>query len=726
MPLQRLGRYELLRVLGRGAMGVVYEARDPNLERRVAIKTIRMEDLGGAAELADYEARFRAEARSAARLQHPNIVSVYDSDRDGDVAFLVMEFVEGQDLKYHLAQSRRFSLEETLNLTSDLLAALDYSHRQGVVHRDIKPANLLIEGSGRLKLTDFGVARIQDGGDATRTASGMVGTLKYMAPEQVQGKRADARSDLFSVGVVLYQLLTDRRPFDGANEYEIITAIVADDPPPPSQFNTALPRGLDRLVERALAKDAADRFPTAADFARALREAVQPGDDTTVRPPPGPRSASGEAGASTGASAWRGSVPPSVGSGSSSTVTQELELLYWKDVKDTSDPEELDVFLAKFPQGIYAELARKRLKTLKAAAALAPTVTPQASAFEATMRVSPPPTTAAPASESTSRETTQTELQTQLIPRRNPLLQPSSRTESDDGTTRWLAREAAADAPEPDDSEAAGAEPQGDGGAATKAISSVAAASPGASSVRPAASASDARPASGGNRGRGPAAPDRAGHKGLPLAALGGGALVLALAGAAWWNLRGDSTSDAAALAAASAASAAASAASAAAGALIPASAALAAGEEVIVATSSVGTASSAASAASRALQAASAPASRASRPAAPAAAAASAASSAHSAEPAAATPVPAAARPASRAGRPDDAASATAAANSAASAAANPDELCGDKVFIARELCLRQACAQPKYRSHPICKERREIEKWREEEAERRRLQGN
>ena len=723
MPLQRLGRYELLRVLGRGAMGVVYEARDPNLERRVAIKTIRMEDLGGAAELADYEVRFRAEARSAARLQHPNIVSVYDSDRDGDIAFLVMEFVEGQDLKYHLAQGRRFSLEETLNLTSDLLAALDYSHRQGVVHRDIKPANLLIESSSRLKLTDFGVARIQDGGEATRTASGMVGTLKYMAPEQVQGKRADARSDLFSVGVVLYQLLTDRRPFDGVNEYEIITAIVADDPPPPSQFNTALPRGLDRLIERALAKEAADRFPTAADFARALREAVQPGDDTTVRPPPGPRSAPGEAGASTGASAWRGSVPPSVGSGSSSTVTQELELLYWKDVKDTSDSEELDVFLAKFPQGIYAELARKRLKTLRAAAALAPTVTPQAGAFEATMRVSPPPV--AFTSESIPRETTQTELQTQVIPRRNPLLQPSGHTESDDGTTRWLAREAAADTPESGAAEPDGAELNGAGGAARDAGSRVAAVSPGASVARTAAPATAAQPVADRHTGRASMAPYGAGRQGLPLVALGGGALVLALTGAAWWSLRGAGANDAAALAAASAA---ASAASAAAGALIPASAALAAGEEVIVATRSTTAASKPASAASGAAAVASAPALRASRSAAPAAAArsASAASSALTAEPAAAPPASAAARPASRAGRPDDAPSAAAAANSAATVAASPDELCGDKVFIARELCLRQACAQPKYRSHPICKERREIEKWREEEAERRRLQGN
>lgn len=715
MPLQRLGRYELLRVLGRGAMGVVYEARDPNLERRVAIKTIRMEDLGGAAELADYEARFRAEARSAARLQHPNIVSVYDSDRDGDIAFLVMEYVEGQDLKNHLAQARRFSLEETLNLTSDLLAALDYSHRQGVVHRDIKPANLLIEGSGRLKLTDFGVARIQDGGDATRTASGMVGTLKYMAPEQVQGKRADARSDLFSVGVVLYQLLTDRRPFDGANEYEIITAIVADDPPPPSQFNPALPRGLDRLIERALAKEAAERFPTAAEFARALREAVQPGDDTTVRPPPGPRSGPGEAGGSTGASGWRGSVPPSVGSGSSSTVTQELELLYWKDVKDTNDPEELDVFLAKFPQGIYAELARKRLKTLRAAAALAPTVTPHAGAFEATMRVSPPPV--AFTSESIPRETTQTELQTQVIPRRNPLLQPSGHTESDDGTTRWLAREAAADAYAPDDSTTGGAAARAGAGA-------------GAPAAQASATAIGARPVRRDGPGGGTAGTEGGGRAGLPrAAALGGGALVLALAGAAWWSLRGDATSDAAALAAVSAAAAAASAASAATSGPIPASAALAAGEEVIVGTRPVDAASSPASAASRAAQTASAPTSRASRPAVPAAQAAATAPTGLSApppEPALAPPATAPVRPASRAGRTDDAASAAAAANGSASAAANPDELCGDKVFIARELCLRQACAQSKYRSHAICKERREIEKWREEEAERRRLQGN
>ncbi|MFL6694977.1 MAG: serine/threonine-protein kinase, partial [Ramlibacter sp.] len=212
MHQRKLGRYELLRVLGKGAMGVVYEARDPNLDRRVAIKTIMVDDLAPGAA-AEYEERFRTEARSAARLQHPNIVSVYDSDRDGNTAFLVMEFIEGDDLKRHLDRGDRHDVQQALRLITDLLAALDFAHRQGVVHRDVKPANLLIEPGGRLKLTDFGVARIA--GEATRTQGSMIGTLKYMAPEQVQGQKIDSRADLFSAAVVAYQLVTGVRPFDG-------------------------------------------------------------------------------------------------------------------------------------------------------------------------------------------------------------------------------------------------------------------------------------------------------------------------------------------------------------------------------------------------------------------------------------------------------------------------------------------------------------------------------
>jgi len=355
VSLRKLGRYEIVRVLGKGAMGIVYEGRDPNLDRHVAIKTVKVENLSPEAA-AEYESRFRTEARSAARLQHPNIVSVYDSDRDGDVAFLVMEYIHGDDLKHHLDGGERYSLEQSLRMVDDLLSALDYAHRHGIVHRDIKPANLLIEASGRVKLTDFGVARIQDGGDATRTQGAMVGTLKYMAPEQVQGQKIDARADLFSAGVLLYQLLTDQRPFDGDNEFSIIQQIVGQAPRPPSAVNARLPAAIDTVVAKALAKDREQRYATAGEFANALRAAMRQADDPTVLPPANP-ARSGKGGIYLVTSPG-GTMPMG------STVTQELELVYWKDVKDSNDPEDLEVFLAKFPSGIYADLARRRLRKL--------------------------------------------------------------------------------------------------------------------------------------------------------------------------------------------------------------------------------------------------------------------------------------------------------------------------------------------------------------------------
>ena len=340
-------------------MGVVYEGRDPNLDRRVAIKTVKVENLSEEAA-AEYEARFRTEARSAARLQHPNIVSVYDSDRDGDIAFLVMEYIQGDDLKHHLDKGIRYSLEQSLKMIRDLLSALDYAHKQGIVHRDIKPANLLIEPGGRVKLTDFGVARIQDSGEATRTQGSMVGTLKYMSPEQVQGQKIDSRADLFSVGVVLYQLLTDKRPFDGDNDFSIIHQIIGHTPAPPSSFNARLPPAIDAVVARALAKDREQRFATARDFASALQSAIRRAEDATVVPPADPlRKIEGVRTDSRGHPSVPGS--PSV---TGATVTQELELVYWKDIKDSTDPEELEGFLVKFPAGIYADLARRRLRKL--------------------------------------------------------------------------------------------------------------------------------------------------------------------------------------------------------------------------------------------------------------------------------------------------------------------------------------------------------------------------
>ncbi len=365
MTPHRLGRYDLTRILGKGAMGVVYEGRDPNLDRRVAIKTIRVENLS-AEEVLNYDARFRTESRSAARLQHPNIVSVYDSDRDGDVAFLVMEYVEGEDLKDHMDQGRRFALADTVRIVLDLLAALDHAHRQGIVHRDIKPANLLMEPGGRVKLTDFGVARFQDSGEATRTQGGMVGTLKYMSPEQVKGHKADQRSDLFSAGVLLYQLLTDVRPFDGDNEFTIIHCILEYEPKPPSAINSGLPASIDQVLAKALAKDREQRFQSADEFASALQSALRSSDDTTVVPPMKAVHQRTESGVSTGSFGFSG-FRNSQSATSAATITQELELVYWKDVRDSDDVQELETFLRKFPIGVYADLARRRVRKISGA-----------------------------------------------------------------------------------------------------------------------------------------------------------------------------------------------------------------------------------------------------------------------------------------------------------------------------------------------------------------------
>ena len=363
--MKKLGRYDLLRVLGKGAMGLVYEGRDPNLDRRVAIKTIKVENLT-AEEAADYEVRFRTEARSAARLQHPHIVTVFDSDRDGDVAFLVMEFIDGEDLKHHLDRGDVYTLGQTVGIMGDLLSAMDYAHRQGVVHRDIKPANLLMEPSGRLKLTDFGVARIQDSGDATRTQGSMVGTLKYMSPEQVQGRPIDARSDLFAAGVVLYQLLTSKRPFDGVSDFDVIQSIVGQDPVSPSSITPGLPAAIDAVVARALEKSKDARYASAQEFHTALVAAIHGDIDQTIRPKARPNL---RARSSAGALSEGGQPPfgtaleSSLGSGSSA-ITQEAELVYWKDVKDSNEADDFEGFLSRFPRGIYADLARRKLKRL--------------------------------------------------------------------------------------------------------------------------------------------------------------------------------------------------------------------------------------------------------------------------------------------------------------------------------------------------------------------------
>src|SRR4051812_17035240 len=340
-------------------MGLVYEGMDSVLQRRVAIKTIIVENLDSKAA-DEYESRFRTEALAAARLQHPNIVTVYDFGRHEGVAYLVMQYIEGDDLKDHLDRREKFPPQISVAMILDLLSALDAAHENNIVHRDIKPANMLIE-KGRGKLTDFGVARIQDPDAAHKTQGGAggIGTPRYMSPEQAQGQRVDSRSDLFSTGIVLYELLTGVRPFDGDNPFAIIHQIISTVPPPPTYHNNKLPKSIDAVVARALAKNRDERFSSARDFAMALKAAGQRVGTGTVATSRGP--APGPVGSATMPG---GSTVSDTASQGGSNLNLELELEYWKEVKDSEDADDFLAFLEQFPNGKFAGLAQRRLKKL--------------------------------------------------------------------------------------------------------------------------------------------------------------------------------------------------------------------------------------------------------------------------------------------------------------------------------------------------------------------------
>jgi serine/threonine protein kinase len=289
--MTQLGRYQLKSVLGRGAMGLVYEALDPRLDRRVAIKTILKSHLLDDSVAQDYSRRFVREAQAAARLTHPHIVTVYDFGEEDEVAYIVMEFIEGRELAQHFDNQNYFGLAEAVRILCELLDALSYAHDRGIVHRDVKPANVMIDRAGHVKLTDFGVARLVDMG-ADRTMPGtMVGTPSYMSPEQIQGMAVGSRTDLFAVGVILYQFLTHERPFGGGGQWAVQRKILHEDPMPPSQLAPASPRIFDAIALRALAKNPDHRFQSASAFAGELRLALQTLPGTTAPPPrPEPQS----------------------------------------------------------------------------------------------------------------------------------------------------------------------------------------------------------------------------------------------------------------------------------------------------------------------------------------------------------------------------------------------------------------------------------------------------
>ncbi|TFW14756.1 serine/threonine-protein kinase [Duganella callida] len=277
--LEQLGKYRIDRVLGKGAMGVVYLAFDPHIERVVALKTVRKEMFSDAQQ-ADLIHRFKNEAMAAGRLQHANIVSVYDYGEDSETAYIAMEYVEGVGLNTLMVPDQPTDPARIRAWMGDLLLALDYAHARGVVHRDIKPANLLITAGAQVKVSDFGIARIESS-TLTQTGS-MIGTPSYMSPEQFRGETADGRADVFSSAIVLYQLLTGVRPFTGSPSV-VMQQILNDTPPPPSSLVPSLDPGYDAVIQRALAKSPADRYPSARAFLDALHRVGQdpatPADD---------------------------------------------------------------------------------------------------------------------------------------------------------------------------------------------------------------------------------------------------------------------------------------------------------------------------------------------------------------------------------------------------------------------------------------------------------------
>jgi eukaryotic-like serine/threonine-protein kinase len=267
--ISTLGRYKIISEIGQGAMGVVYKAVDPIIDRTVAIKTINLNL--SKTELEEYEARFQQEIKAAGRLNHPNIVTIYDVGKTDQVAYMAMEFLEGKELKDLIASGNLPPADQVVDIISQVADGLHFAHLQDIVHRDVKPSNIMVLKNSLAKITDFGIARLPN--SAVKTMTGLIlGSPRYMSPEQVIGKAIDSRSDIFSLGVVLYEALTGVAPFDGDNVNAIMYATVNTTPPPPSSHNRAVPPMLDLIVAKAMAKLLEDRYQSVKEFGDDLRE----------------------------------------------------------------------------------------------------------------------------------------------------------------------------------------------------------------------------------------------------------------------------------------------------------------------------------------------------------------------------------------------------------------------------------------------------------------------
>jgi serine/threonine protein kinase len=366
--IKRIGRYDIDRILGEGAMGVVYAGNDGRLHRKVAIKTILKSALDSDSAK-EYSMRFAREAQAVARLNHPNIVQVFDFAEEGDVAYIVMELVNGRELKTFFDAKERFELKEVVHIMGELCEALHFAHNANIIHRDIKPANVMIDSQGRVKLTDFGVARVTDT-DRTvsdRTQAGaIVGTPAYMSPEQIQGNPIDRRTDIFSAGVILYEFLSGAKPFTGSGAWAIAKKILSEEPPPPSTLNPKVSALYDEVVAKALAKNADARFQTARDLGYALKRAfdglpqVDEIEKTVVLP-------KGLAGLAAAAGEGEATVMKTL-SAVPAAHTKETELEFWRSIKDGSDPDDFDLYIQQYPSGIYVALAKRRSAKLRGVA----------------------------------------------------------------------------------------------------------------------------------------------------------------------------------------------------------------------------------------------------------------------------------------------------------------------------------------------------------------------
>ena len=289
VPQELGGRYEIGALLGRGGMAEVHLGRDSRLGRAVAVKMLRP-DL---ARDPSFQARFRREAHSAASLNHPSVAAVYDTGEDqylgNPVPYIVMEYVEGSTLRDLMSSGNRLVPERALEIVDGVLEALAYSHAQGIVHRDIKPANVMLTPSGAVKVMDFGIARAMDDMGATMTqTSAVIGTAQYLSPEQARGQQVDARSDLYSTGCLLYELLTGRPPFVGDSPVSVAYQHVRENPVPPSQLDPDVPTSIDAIVLKALAKEREQRYQSADEMRRDIAAALAGRPVAAVVPPPQP------------------------------------------------------------------------------------------------------------------------------------------------------------------------------------------------------------------------------------------------------------------------------------------------------------------------------------------------------------------------------------------------------------------------------------------------------